>query len=118
MLVDSRLQIKEYKDEFLEERKNMIEQVKVISGQCADLSKTIKMEVHNQGDMVDEIEMNLVRVEENTKKANEEIQEMSELTKNRYKRTLVIIGMMSVLGMMVVYMVWRIIEKYSNKENK
>ena len=85
-IIDSRIQIKDYKDEFLEERKNIIEQVKVISGQCADLSNAIKLEVHNQGEMVDEIEMNVIGVEQNTKKANEEIQEMNELTKKRNQR--------------------------------
>jgi predicted nucleic acid-binding Zn ribbon protein len=111
-IIDSRIQIKDYKDEFLEERKNIIEQVKVISGQCADLSNAIKLEVHNQGEMVDEIEMNVIGVEENTKKANEEIQEMNELTKKRNQRLKFIFGIILLLVLMIVYMIWKIISKY------
>ena len=111
-IVDSRIQIKDYKDEFLEERKNIIEQVKVISGQCAELSNAIKLEVHHQGEMVDEIEMNVIGVEENTKKANEEIQEMNELTKKRNQRLKFIFGIILLLVLLIVYMIWKIISKY------
>ena len=62
--------------------------------------------------MVDEIEMNVIGVEENTKKANEEIQEMNELTKKRNQRLKFIFGIILLLVLMIVYMIWKIISKY------
>lgn len=103
---EDKLQINEYKDTYLEERQNVIEGVRRISQKVAEISTAIKENVFQQGEMINDIENNVVEVNENTKKADEEIKEVEKITRNQNKRICTLLIIMTILILIITYIVY------------
>ena len=76
------IQIKVYQNsEAMLKRTEKLEDLRNISSTVSQLSEDIKMEVDKQGDILNNIEENVEKVNENTKKGAKEIKETEILTK-------------------------------------
>lgn len=73
-------------EEFLNQRRKDLIEIKQTAAQVKDLTEAMKIEVHQQGEVLNSIENNVIDVQSNVEKANEEIKQANELTKkNRNK---------------------------------
>ena len=98
------LQIYEYKeDKLFQERQEEIEAAKKVSYELSKLSKVIHTKVKNQGEMINDIENNVIEVQENTKKANKEINEVDKITKKQNKRIFSLLIFIVVLLLIIFY---------------
>ena len=98
------LQIYEYKeDKLFQERQEEIEDAKKVSSELSKLSEVINTKVKNQGEMINDIENNVIEVQENTKKANKEINEVDKITKKQNKRIFSLLIFIVVLLLIIFY---------------
>ena len=98
------LQIYEYKeDKLFQERQEEIEAAKKVSSELSKLSEVINTKVKNQGEMINDIENNVIEVQENTKKANKEINEVDKITKKQNKRIFSLLIFIVVLLLIIFY---------------
>ena len=98
------LQIYEYKeDKLFQERQEEIEAAKKVSSELSKLSKIINTKVKNEGEMINDIENNVIEVQENTKKANKEINEVDKITKKQNKRIFSLLIFIVVLLLIIFY---------------
>lgn len=98
------LQIYEYKeDKLFQERQEEIEAAKKVSSELSKLSKVINTKVKNQVEMINDIENNVIEVQENTKKANKEINEVDKITKKQNKRIFSLLIFIVVLLLIIFY---------------
>ncbi len=98
------LQIYEYKeDKLFQERQEEIEAAKNVSSEISKLSKVINTNVKKQGEMINDIENNVIEVQENTKKANKEINEVDKITKKQNKRIFSLLIFIVVLLLIIFY---------------
>ena len=98
------LQIYEYKeDKLFQERQEEIEAAKKVSSELSKLSEVINTKVKNQREMINDIENNVIEVQENTKKANKEINEVDKITKKQNKRIFCFFIFIGVLLLIIFY---------------
>ena len=98
------LQIYEYKeDKLFQERQEEIEAAKKVSSELSKLSEVINTKVKNQREMINDIENNVIEVQENTKKANKEINEVDKITKKQNKRIFSLLIFIVVLLLIIFY---------------
>ena len=98
------LQIYEYKeDKLFQERQEEIEAAKNVSSEISKLSEVISNNVKKQGEMINDIENDVIEVQENTKKANKEINEVDKITKKQNKRIFSLLIFIVVLLLIIFY---------------
>jgi len=105
------LQIYEYKDDKLfQERQEEIEAAKNVSSKIVELADAINTQVKNQGEIINDIENNVIDVQENTKKANKEINEVNKITKKQNKRIFSLLIFIIVLLLIIFYILRQYIQ--------
>ena len=105
------LQIYEYKDDKLfQERQEEIEAAKNVSSKIIELADAINTKVKNQGEIINDIENNVIDVQENTKKANKEINEVNKITKKQNKRIISLLIFIIVLLLIIFYILRQYIQ--------
>ena len=85
--LDSQFKVKEYysNGEILKKRTEELINVKIISSQVASITNDIKMEINEQGIMLNDIEGNIQNVEENVEKGFKEIKKTEFKSKKKKK---------------------------------
>ena len=105
------LQIYEYKDDKLfQDRQEEIEVAKNVSSKIVELADAINTQVKNQGEIINDIENNFIDVQENTKKANKEINEVNKITKKQNKRIISLLIFIIVLLLIIFYILRQYIQ--------
>lgn len=105
------LQIYEYKDDKLfQDRQEEIEAAKNVSSKIVELADAINTKVKNQGEIINDIENNVIDVQENTKKANKEINEVNKITKKQNKRIISLLIFIIVLLLIIFYILRQYIQ--------
>ena len=105
------LQIYEYKDDKLfQDRQEEIEAAKNVSSKIIELADAINTKVKNQGEIINDIENNVIDVQENTKKANKEINEVNKITKKQNKRIISLLIFIIVLLLIIFYILRQYIQ--------
>ena len=105
------LQIYEYKDDKLfQDRQEEIEAAKNVSSKIVELADAINTQVKNQGEIINDIENNFIDVQENTKKANKEINEVNKITKKQNKRIFSLLIFIIVLLLIIFYILRQYIQ--------
>ena len=105
------LQIYEYKDDKLfQDRQEEIEAAKNVSSKIIELADAINTQVKNQGEIINDIENNVIDVQENTKKANKEINEVNKITKKQNKRIFSLLIFIIVLLLIIFYILRQYIQ--------
>ena len=105
------LQIYEYKDDKLfQDRQEEIEVAKNVSSKIVELADAINTQVKNQGEIINDIENNVIDVQENTKKANKEINEVNKITKKQNKRIFSLLIFIIVLLLIIFYILRQYIQ--------
>ena len=105
------LQIYEYKDDKLfQDRQEEIEVAKNVSSNIVELADAINTQVKNQGEIINDIENNFIDVQENTKKANKEINEVNKITKKQNKRIFSLLIFIIVLLLIIFYILRQYIQ--------
>ena len=107
MKLEGKIEVLEYKDTFLEDRQKQLESVKTITGQCYEISESIRTNVHNQGQMLDEIENNVVDMKDNVEKGAKEVKEINQLSKKQNKRIIIIILIALFLLLISIYSIYK-----------
>ena len=80
-------------EEIMEERKNMLEEAKKTSSKVADTSKIINNIVHQQGEIINGIENNIIEAVDIFKKGGEEINKYKKTTENKIStKKLLVVG--------------------------
>ena len=105
------LQIYEYKDDKLfQERQEEIEAAKNVSSKIVELADAINTQVKNQGEIINDIENNVIDAQENTKKANKEINEVNKITKKQNKRIFSLLIFIIVIILIIFYILRQYIQ--------
>ena len=105
------LQIYEYKDDKLfQDRQEEIEAAINVSSKIVELTDAINTQVKNQGEIINDIENNVIDVQENTKKANKEINEVNKITKKQNKRIFSLLIFIIVLLLIIFYILRQYIQ--------
>ena len=105
------LQIYEYKDDKLfQDRQEEIEAAINVSSTIVELTDAINTQVKNQGEIINDIENNVIDVQENTKKANKEINEVNKITKKQNKRIFSLLIFIIVLLLIIFYILRQYIQ--------
>ena len=105
------LQIYEYKDDKLfQDRQEEIEVAKNVSSKIVELADAINTQVKNQGEIINDIENNFIDVQENTKKANKEINEVNKITKKQNKKIFSLLIFIIVLLLIIFYILRQYIQ--------
>ena len=105
------LQIYEYKeDKLFQDRQEEIEVAKNVSSKIVELADAINTQVKNQGEIINDIENNFIDVQENTKKANKEINEVNIITKKQNKRIFSLLIFIIVLLLIIFYILRQYIQ--------
>ena len=100
------IQIKVYQNsEAMLKRTEQLENIRNISNTVAQLSDDIKTEVYNQGDILNNIEENVEKVNENTKKGAKEIKE-TEIITNKSKKNLYLLCLLILflIGLIIYFL--------------
>ena len=98
------LQIYEYKeDKLFQDRQEEIEAAINVSSKIVELTDAINTQVKNQGEIINDIENNVIDVQEKTKKANKEINEVNKITKKQNKRIFSLLIFIIVLLLIIFY---------------
>ena len=95
----------------MKRRTEEIEQVKRITTEVASLSNDIKFETFNQGEKMNEIEGNIVKMSTNVKKAEKETQETEILTRKNKKGLYFLICVLLFLIFIIVYIISKMIKQ-------
>jgi t-SNARE complex subunit (syntaxin) len=104
------IKFKDYVNELMKRRTEEIEQVKRITTEVASLSNDIKFETFNQGEKMNEIEGNIVKMSTNVKKAEKETQETEILTRKNKKGLYFLICVLLSLIFIIVYIISKMIK--------
>ena len=105
------LQIYEYKDDKLfQDRQEENKEKKNVSSKIVELADAINTQVKNQGEIINDIENNVIDVQENTKKANKEINEVNKITKKQNKRIFSLLIFIIVLLLIIFYILRQYIQ--------
>ena len=105
------LQIYEYKeDKLFQDRQEEIEAAINVSSKIVELADAINTQVKNQGEIINDIENNVIDVQEKTKKANKEINEVNKITKKQNKRIFSLLIFIIVLLLIIFYILRQYIQ--------
>jgi t-SNARE complex subunit (syntaxin) len=104
------IKFKDYGNELMKRRTEEIEQVKRITTEVASLSNDIKFETFNQGEKMNEIEGNIVKMSINVKKAEKETQDTEILTRKNQKGLYFLICVLLFLIFIIVYIISKMIK--------
>ena len=89
--------------QLLSERKEMIQDFKIISSQVNDLSKSIKIELTKQGQSVNRLEDHANIINKNAKNVKNETNETNDINEKNIRKSIwVIVGLVVVLLILIV----------------
>ena len=90
--------------EILEKRREDLETVYRTSAQIKDLTDIMAKQLNEQGEILDNVEENVITAEDNAKKANIEITEAEELSRGNRKMMscLIVIVLISIAGITAI----------------
>ena len=90
--------------EILEKRREDLETVYRTSAQIKDLTDIMAKQLNEQGEILDNVEENVITAEDNAKKANVEITEAEELSRGNRKMMscLIVIVLISIAGITAI----------------
>ena len=88
--------------QYLNTRKEMIQDFKKISSQVNDLSKSVMIELQNQGKHVDKLENEAVKINENTKNVKKEADETNDINEKNIRKTIWIIVVLVIVVFVLV----------------
>ena len=89
--------------QLLSERQEMIQNFKKVSSQVNDLSKSVKIELKKQGEIVTRLEDQAKTINKNAKEVKNETNETNEINeRNIRKSILVILGLVAILVILVI----------------
>ena len=77
--------------QLISERKEMIQDFKVISSQVNDLSKSVMIELQKQGETVNRLENQAKKIHENAKNVKNETNETNDINEKNIKKSIWII---------------------------
>lgn len=86
----------------LEKRRKDLEDIKQTSSQVNQLSEVMKAEVNEQGEMLNDIEANVNKADNNIVKAKEQIKQADSLQKSGRKRTLCLVLIIVLVVIVIV----------------
>ena len=89
--------------QYLNTRKEMIQDFKKISSQVNDLSKSVMIELQNQGKHVDKLENEAVKINENTKNVKNETDETNDINEKNIRKTIWIIIVVVIVVFILVH---------------
>ena len=110
--LDTQFKVKEYysNGEILKKRTEELVNVKIISSQIASISHDIKMEMNEQGIMLNDIEENIRNVDENTNKGLNEIKQIEEVNRKSKKYLYFMCIVIIVLLFLIIYLGYKILK--------
>ncbi len=110
--LDSQFKVKEYysNGEILKKRTEELINVKIISSQVASITNDIKMEINEQGIMLNDIEENIRNVDENTNKGLNEIKQIEEVNRKSKKYLYFMCIIIIVLLFLIIYLGYKILK--------
>ena len=89
--------------QLLSERQEMIQNFKKVSSQVNDLSKSVKIELKKQGEIVTRLEDQAKTINKNAKEVKNETNETNEINeRNIRKSILVILGLVAILVILII----------------
>ena len=108
----SQFKVKEYysNGEILKKRTEELINVKIISSQVASITNDIKMEINEQGIMLNDIEENIRNVDENTNKGLNEIKQIEEVNRKSKKYLYFMCIIIIVLLFLIIYLGYKILK--------
>ena len=108
--LDTQFKVKEYysNGEILKKRTEELVNVKIISSQIASISHDIKMEMNEQGIMLNDIEENIRNVDVNTNKGLNELKEIEDVNKKSKKYLYFMCIVIIVLLFLIIYLGYKI----------
>lgn len=89
-------------EEFLNQRRKDLIEIKETAAQVKELTETMKVDVNQQGEMLNSIENNVIEVQSNAEKANEEIKQANELTKKNRNKIICFSVMAFILACVII----------------
>ena len=104
------IKFKDYGSELMRRRTEQIEQVKKITNDVALLSNDIKLDTFAQGEKMNEIEGNIMKMHSNVTKAEKETFDTEILTRKSKKGLYVLGGVMLSLIVLIVYFISKMIK--------
>ena len=89
-------------DQLISERKEMIQDFKVISSQVNDLSKTVMIELRKQGETVNHLENQANMINENAKNVKNETNETNDINEKNIRKSIwIIVGLIVILFILI-----------------
>ena len=86
----------------LSERKEMIQDFKVISSQVNDLSKTVMIELKKQGESVNRLEDHATIINKNAKNVKSETKETDDINEKNIRKSIwVIVGLVVIVLILI-----------------
>jgi t-SNARE complex subunit (syntaxin) len=104
------IKFKDYGNELMRRRTEQIEQVKKITTDVALLSNDIKLDTFAQGEKMNEIEGNIMKMHSNVTKAEKETFETEILTRKNKKGLYILVGIMLSLIILIIYFISKMIK--------
>ena len=92
----------ERNDEVLQKRRVDLEEIKKTSAEVNKLSEVMKHEVHQQGEMLNDIESNVNKADTNVHRAEEQMKEAENLQRQGRRKTLYLVGIILFVVLVVV----------------
>ena len=100
---EGKLQINRNNEQLLKERKEMIQDFKVISAQVSDLSKTVVLELTKQGQHVNRLEDKAKIINRNAKNVKNETKETSEINEKNIRKSIwTIVVLVVILAILII----------------
>ena len=87
---------------YLNTRKEMIQDFKKISSQVNDLSKSVMIELQNQGKHVDKLQDQATKINENAKNVKNETDETNDINEKNIRKTIWIIVVLVIVVFVLV----------------
>ena len=104
------IKFKDYGNELMRRRTEQIEQVKKITNDVALLSHDIKLDTFAQGEKMNEIEGNIMKMHSNVRKAEKETMDSEILTRKNKKGLYILVGIMLSLIILIIYFISKMIK--------
>jgi t-SNARE complex subunit (syntaxin) len=104
------IKFKDYGNELMRRRTEQIEQVNKITTDVALLSNDIKLDTFAQGEKMNEIEGNIMKMHSNVTKAEKETFETEILTRKNKKGLYILVGIMLSLIILIIYFISKMIK--------
>ncbi len=88
--------------QLLTERKEMIQDFKIISTQVNDLSKSVMIELKKQGESVNRLEDQAIVINKNVKEVKNETNETNDINEKNIRNSIwVIVGLVVILSLLI-----------------